>query len=433
MIVEGTFVQPEGPTYGQVAIEEGVIQAVGPRLGPADVILPGWVFPGFLDFHVHAREYPRPEAANDEQKEQHRRHLAKETFASAGEAARRGGVVGFAEMPNNPVPPDHREVWEQKCRLAEAAGLPVVVIGAITAGSKPFAEIPYKMMMDRCCGGIAFADLSEAEATLEAYRGHFVIFHCEDPDVLRTGGPGRPPLAEIRAIARVLEWAERFGLDAHVAHISTREGVEAIARHNAAGRRRVSCEVTPHHLVFSRNVQAIRPPYGPLAELRRGDRLSMNPPLREEEDRRALLRLLRDGKIDFVATDHAPHTLADKDAGAPGVAHLETLGPFAPWLWMAGGLSPARVAEVLSGAPGRLFERFLGRRIGRIAPGYEATFTALDPSRGTPVAPPFASRCGWSPFEGLTLPGAVVETWLAGVRQPAATRSPFQQGLEPRA
>ncbi len=392
----------------------GLFRAVTPGRDEHASDLPGIVFPGFLDFHVHAREFPlRP--GDPALAEKHRRHTAKEDFASAGQAAVQGGVVGIAEMPNNPIPPDNAEVYEEKRRLTTKSAVPVLPIAAITEGSAPFADVPYKMMMNGCCGGIAFADIAAAEETVQRYKGCFVIFHCEDPELLRTSAPGeRQPLAEVRAIERVLEWTARYGLESHVAHISTKRGVELIAEYNRSASTRVRCEVTPHHLCMSRQATTLTVPPTPLAQLARGDLLFMNPPLRDEEDRRFLLEGLKTGLIDFLATDHAPHTLEDKAEGAPGLAHLDTLGSFACWL-LTQGFTPRRLAEVMAEVPGALFSRFLQRPMGKLAAGYAASLVALDTRTPMTVqAEDLKTRCGWSGFEGLELPGRVLETWVDG-------------------
>ncbi len=402
----------------QIDAATGTFAAIGEPEASPDREIPGLVLPGFLDFHVHAREYPLPATLQDDAGAlaQHARHLAKEDFESAGEAALRGGVCGIAEMPNNPIPTDNAEVYQAKRALAARAAVPVLPIAAITRNSSPFAEVPYKMMMDGCCGGIAFDDLGAAETTLERYRGQFVIFHCEDPELLRARPGERQPLAELRAIERVLEWTTRFGLQSHVAHISTRAGVEAIAAYNRQASSRVSCEVTPHHLCMTREHVCLSEPHLPHSALARGDLLFMNPPLRSEDDRRFLLAGLKSGLVDMLATDHAPHTLEDKAAGSPGLAHLDTLGAFACWMLQSGGFTAARLATVMAEEPGRLFSRFLGRPMGRLAAGYAASMVALElETPSTVEAASLKTRCGWSAFEGWTFPGRVAQTWVDGV------------------
>jgi len=172
---------------------------------------------------------------------------------------------------------------------------------------------------------------------------------------------------------------------------------------------RVTCEVTPHHLFFDDSM------------LTDENRLwlQMNPPLRAPEDRLAMITALRHGDIDYVATDHAPHSHEEKRKGASGVPHLDTLGAFATWLMQEHGFSAELICKVFAANPGRFVREFLpaelGEGFGRIAPGYVGSLTILDPK--TPYAVTRESvktKCAWSPFEGFTFPGSVRATIVKG-------------------
>jgi len=376
------------------------------------------IFPGFADIHVHAREFPLPVDADARQRDQWEAACRKETFLSAGRAALNGGITLMAAMPNDPVPPDTPEVYKLKLNLARNALCPTVLFASITSGSEPWDDIPYKVYLDMVPSPVAFCDWKDLEQTLQRYRGCRVFFHAEDPEILnkfRGRGPrwaSRPPEAEYFATEKILDLTAKLGLRTHICHVSTERALSSINRYNEQSAETVTCEVTPHHLFFSVHegiVQSAVSPHVSVAHL-----LESNPPLRSEADRVFLVDALKDGRVDVLATDHAPHTLDDKKRGAPGMPHLDTLGPFVGWLIQANGFSPERIAEILSAAPGRIFAPDLPFPHGRIEPSWCASFTVLDLD-GTAVIDngeirgrgPLETRCRWSPFEGVAFPAAV--------------------------
>ena len=251
------------------------------------------------------------------------------------------------------------------------------------------------------------------------------FFHAEDPETLRKFrgvGPrwkNRPPEAEISAVEKILELTARLGLHSHICHVSTEKAVSLICDYNRVSGDRVTCEVTPHHLFFSvreGNVFAAGAKEIPASAL-----LDCNPPLRPESDRRFLVDALKDGDVDLLASDHAPHTLDDKRNGSPGMPHLDTLGPFAGWLMSECGFRAERIAEILSAAPARLFRQDLDLAHGVIDSGYAASFTFLDTTGSTLVEGdqikwrgPLGTLCRWSPFQAIPLPARVAGTVVLG-------------------
>jgi dihydroorotase len=410
--IAGRAVFADGVRPVEILIESGVVTSITDGVADSgDSVL---IFPGFIDIHVHAREYPLPEDADSQAKTKWEAACRKETFATAGRAAINGGVTLYAAMPNDPIPPSNSSVYETKAALAASSPCPVIPFAAITRESEPWKDLPYKVYMEREPSGISFADWKDLESTLGRYRGCRTFFHAEDPEILaRFNSPGprwrtRPPDAEISAVERVLELTAKFGLRSHICHISTEKAVRLIEEYNRHGSARVTCEATPHHIFFSVNEAGVRSALGgpvPAADL-----LECNPPLRSEGDRRFLLEALREGLVDALATDHAPHTLEDKQNGAPGMPHLDTVGAFVGWLLKDCGFSPSRIAAVLSTEPGRIMARDQDIPHGVIGEGYAASFTLLDlegttiPGGGGFV---LATRCGWSPFEGIALPARV--------------------------
>jgi len=408
----------------RLAIKAGVIASLVEAEETA-ATLPGLLFPGFADIHVHAREYPRPSDADTQALTRWEAACRKETFATAGRAAINGGATLFAAMPNDDLPPDTPEAYSRKTVVASASDCPVILYAAVTASSEPWADLPYKVYLDDRPSACAFASWTDLETALTRYRGCRVFFHAEDPLVLNraaSDGPRwrtRPPEAEISAVARILDLTHHLGLKSHICHVSTRQAVTLIDEYNRTASARVTCEATPHHLFFSVDKGKVFSGTGAAPE--RPDLLECNPPLRPESDRRFLLDALKSGMVDVLASDHAPHTLTDKDNGAPGMPHLDTLGPFAGWLMQECGFLPTRIVSVLSSAPARIMQADLGIPHGAIEPGFAASFTLLGldgstlvhgsriPGRGT-----LETRCGWSPFSGIALPAVVRGTIIDG-------------------
>ncbi|MEW6114153.1 MAG: hypothetical protein AB1664_18615 [Thermodesulfobacteriota bacterium] len=383
------------------------------------------LFPGFMDIHVHAREYPRPDPKDAAAHERWEKACTKETFSSAGQAAINGGVTLFCAMPNDPDPPSNESTYRRKLETARASECPVILFAATTRSSEPWADLPYKVYLDNAPSAVSFDDWGALEEALGRYRGCRVFFHAEDPEELAapgTTGPRwftRPPRAERSAVEKILDLTAKLGLRSHICHVSTESAVRLIREYNSGASVRVTCEVTPHHLFFSVDEGRISAAIG--GELEEAAFLECNPPLRSESDRRFLLHALRQGLIDVLASDHAPHTRDDKTAGAPGMPHLDTLGPFAGWLIKDVGFTPQRVAEVLSSVPASIFSQDLSRTHGRIEIGCAASFTELDLSGETLVRGDriegrgkLETRCGWSPFSGIPLPAAVVKTYVLG-------------------
>ena len=409
--------------------EKGTIVAVdrSEEAAPAGGVL---LFPGFIDIHVHAREYPQPRGDNPDQLRVWEDRCRKETFATAGHAAINGGVTLFAAMPNDPFPPSNEQAYREKLLVAEKSPCPVIVFGQIAEDSEPWADIPYKLYLDVKGTQGAFWDWRTVDGVLRRFRGCHVFFHAEDPEVLEaapTKGPRwvtRPPEAETSAVEKVLELASKFGIRAHICHVSTERAVRLIADYNKTASEPVTCEVTPHHLFFSVDGETVIPaPCTSGGELCPPVRLGSNPPIRSEADRRFLVEALRDGLIGVLATDHAPHTLEDKGRGAPGMPHLDTIGGFAGWLMAQYSFTPQRIAEILSTNPARIMASYLDTPHGKIEPGACASFTELDLNGTTEVRGReimgrgrLQTRCGWSPFEGVRLPAAVSRT-IIGARE----------------
>jgi len=261
-------------------------------------------------------------------------------------------------------------------------------------------------------GDLFFSTLEELDRTLASYRGRAVSFHCEDPQLLErhrsasTHELRRPPECELSATRFALAMVEKYGLTGKLCHYSVKEGLPLIRAAKERGLP-VTAEVTPHHVFFDTAM---------ITEQNRGW-MRMNPPLRSPADRAAMLDALRDDTADYLATDHAPHTLAEKERGMSGQPHLDTYGAFVTWLLVEQGFSPERIAAICSANPGAFVNPYCRERYGRLLPGYVGSLTVLDQRRPTTVRrEDLRTLCGWSPFEGMTFPGSVVAVFIRGQR-----------------
>ncbi len=406
MIIAGRLVSTEAVEPGQIRVEGEQIVEVGPRLGRPDIEFGDdcLIFAGMGDIHIHARDDPSGE------------ETYKEDFCTASAAAINGGIVHVADMPNNPIAPVNDAAYILKQVLVRHRAVPIhiTLYAGIGPKSRPIQiDVPYKVYMGPSVGKLFFKSLEQLDKTLAQYRGANVSFHCEDPVLLKkhqrqpTHERRRPPECEISATRFALQMIEKYELRGKLCHYSVGEGLPLIREARRRGLP-VTCEVTPHHLYFDETQ---------ITDENRG-RMQMNPPLRGLSDRTVLLEALRDGDLDYLATDHAPHTLEEKaSAKCPsGQPHLDTYGPFVTWLIVERGFTPARIAAVCCDNPGQFVNPYTGSlRFGRIAPGYTASLTVLNLARPTKIIRDnLKTKCGWSPFEGLTFPGSVEAVFVRG-------------------
>jgi dihydroorotase len=396
-------------------IKEGVVAELGVRLSAKDAevvdVRDQVVCPGFIDLHVHLREPGLEE---------------KETIATGTAAAAAGGFTAVCAMPNSQPVNDQASVTELIVRRARAEGVVrVYPIGAITKGSQG-AELAEQGDLKEA-GCVALSDDGHPVASARIMRrameyslafGLPIIDHCEESSLSEKaamnegavsgllGLRGQPWVGEVIMVERDILLAELTGARIHIAHISTAAGVDAVRRGKARGVR-VTAEATPHHLLLTD--QAVR-------ESDYDTNTKMNPPLRSEADCRAVLEGLRDGTIDCIATDHAPHTIDDKrvefDQAANGIVGLETAVSLClDRIVGERRLELERLVALLSTQPARI----LGLPGGTLAPGAPADITVLDIERKVKVDPTrFKSKGRNTPFAGWSLTGAPVMTIVAG-------------------
>ncbi|PSP26015.1 dihydroorotase [Halobacteriales archaeon QH_10_67_22] len=355
---------------------ERVVDATGKRL-----------LPGMVDVHVHFREPGDPH---------------KETWRTGSMSAAAGGVTTVVDQPNTTPPTVDGAAFDGKFEHAMDSLVDFGINGGVTADwdpdslfDRPLVALGEVFLADSTgdmgIDGALFADALE-RATAE---GVPVTVHAEDADEFNLSARERDDAdawsayrtarAEAAAVKEACELAADLDTEVHIAHTSTPAGIDIAA---GAG---MTCEVTPHHMLLSRR---------DIDEL--GTHGRMNPPLRREKHRQRVYERVADGTVDMVATDHAPHTRAEKDTDiwdAPsGVPGVETVLPLLLAEARAGGLTYERVRDVTAANPAAVFD-LPGK--GRIEEGADADLVLVDPGTTHPVrADRLHTKCDWTPFEG---------------------------------
>jgi dihydroorotase len=370
--------------------------------------------PGLIDPHVHLRN----------------QQLAyKEDFFSGTAAAAAGGVTLTIDMPNNkPVTMDSISLRE-RMRLAERRA--VVNVAFYSAFPQKLEEVPsivkegamaFKLYMSEKIGGL---DVDDDKLLLQAFNkvakmGVPVAVHAEDRKILenmkremeKTGRKDvetyakvRPPEAEARAIRRIVQLAKKCGVQVHFCHVSSAVGLNAFLTAKKDGLP-VTCEVTPHHLLLS------------LEHLKRYRTLALtNPPLRTREDVIALWSALKQGLIDALASDHAPHTIEEKKVESiwdakPGIAGLETTLPLLLTQVSEGRLTITDLVRLTSEKPAEIFNL---RNRGCLKKGNWADIVVVDINRKYKIdASNFYSKAKYSPFDGWRVKGKPTKTFVNG-------------------
>ncbi len=280
------------------------------------------IVPGLCDVHVHFREPG---------------FSYKETIASGSAAAAHGGYTAVCTMPNlDPVPDSAEHLQVQLDAIKRGAAIKVLPYGAITVGEKGERLADMEAISDKVCAfsddgkGVQNDEMMREAMTAAKRLGKIIAAHCEDNSLLfggyihdgeyakAHGHRGISSASEYKQIERDLRLAEETGCAYHVCHISTKESVELIRQSKARGVD-VTCETAPHYLVLCDE------------DMQEDGRFKMNPPLRSREDKEALIEGIKDGTIDMIATDHAPHSAEEKGRGLEkslmGVVGLETAFP----------------------------------------------------------------------------------------------------------
>ena len=412
IIKNGSVVLENGVAKKDILIENGKITKIADGITGAGEIIDAnglFVFPGLIDMHVHLRE-PGFEH--------------KEDIESGSKAAVKGGFTQICCMPNTDPVADNKVVVSYIRRRGEEVGLcKVRPIGAITKGLK--GEYLAEVGEMKKVGAVAISDDGKTvknsrlmRLAMEYASGFNIkcLCHCEDADLVDggvvneglnstiAGLKGIQRAAEDIIIARDIALAESLDVPVHICHVSTHSGVRLIRDAKRAGVK-VTAETCPHY--FAATDEIIRT---------YDTNTKVNPPIREEIDKQAILEGLQDGTLDCIVTDHAPHHEDDKNVeyalAAFGISGIETSFGFAiTYLYKTGLLSLPQLADKMSGAPARI----LGLDGGEIKEGGVADLTIADLDEKWIIEPEkFVSKGKNNPFGGMQLSGAVKYTIVDG-------------------
>lgn len=368
-----------------------------------------WVVPGLIDVHVHLRE-PGFEH--------------KETIETGTLSALKGGFTTVCAMPNTKPVVDNKDVVNYiKAQAKEVASVNVLVVSAITKGQEGEELIDFDEMKNAgICAisedgrSVMSSRLMKEAMILAKKHGLPILDHCEDESLAeggcmnagsvanRLGFKGIPDEAEEIITARDIMLAEKTGAKLHICHVSTKGSVEIIRDAKKKGID-VTAEVAPHHFTLSHEDVGDGNPNA-----------KMNPPLRTKEDVEAMKQALKDGTLDMIATDHAPHHADEKNAGfekAPnGIVGLETSVPLTiTQLVIPGYLTPYQMVEKMSYNPAKM----LGIDKGNIDVGSVADITLIDPNESYTIdINQFSSKSNNSPYHGMKVTGRVKGTIVGG-------------------
>lgn len=393
-----------------IMVADGLVKVVPSSLDGIDVQVfdfsNKFIFPGFADVHVHLREPG---------------FIYKETIKSGTLAAAHGGYTTVCSMPNLSPTPDSREnLAIQLDAIKKDALIEVLPYGTITVGEQGEALADLEGTAEDVCGfsddgrGVQNDNMMLTAMEKAKKLGKIIAAHCEDNSLLHGGyihdgeyakahsHKGICSESEWEPIKRDIALAEKSGVSYHVCHISTKESVELIRDAKRRGVN-ITCETGPHYLVLSDK------------DLQEDGRFKMNPPLRSEEDRLALIEGLKDGTIDMIATDHAPHSREEKSKGLEkslmGVVGLETAFPILYTnLVLTGIITLEKLVELMAINPRKRFGIKGGTDIGN-----RADLTVFDLNSTYKIDPnEFLSMGKSSPFTNLTVHGKCTMTIYGG-------------------
>ena len=415
LIQKGRLVDPVGGIGGvmDILIEDGKLAVIGSDLRePEAQVLDArglTVCAGLVDMHVHLRE-PGFEY--------------KEDIGTGTAAAARGGFTSVACMPNTrPVLDGPEQIDYVLRRASESCGVRVWPIGAVSKGEKGEELTDFEAL--KAAGAVALSDdgvpVQSADLMRDALircrrQGLTILSHCEDADMVRNyavnegrvsralGLPGRPAVAEELMVMRDAMLAEETGSAVHICHISTAGSVDIVRQFKKKGVH-ITCETCPQYFTFTED-----------EVLEQGAMARVNPPLRTKKDVEAIIEGLKDGTIDAIATDHAPHSDEEKArplAEAPsGMVGLETaLGATLTALYHTGEMDLSDILKKMTFNPACILR--IPR--GRLSLGGDADFTLFDLDQEWTVDPgEFASKGRNTPFAGRTLRGKVRYTIVGG-------------------
>jgi dihydroorotase len=412
LICGGTVATPNGLSIGDVGVRAGKIAAIGALSGSKAVEIFDarglHVLPGVIDSQCHFRE-----PGNEH----------KEDLESGSRAAVLGGVTAIFEMPNTNPPTTTRAAIHDKlerasgrmhCDFAFYVGATPGNIGALAELEQLPGVAGVKAFLGSSTGSLLLDRENDVAAMLRAGRRRVAV-HSEDEDRLKSrkhlaikGDPSSHPVwrdveTARRSTKRVIDLAQAAGRRLHVLHVTTAEEIPLLAD----AKMFCTAETTPQHLTLA----------SPECYERLGTYVQMNPPIRDAYHRDALWRAVNQGVIDVIGSDHAPHTRAEKDKTYPdtpsGMPGVQTLVTILLDHVNAGRLSLERFVDLTSTGAARIFG-IAGK--GRIASGFDADFTIVDLKAKRKIENSWiASKCGWTPFDGMETTGWPLATVVRGI------------------
>lgn len=395
-----------------VFIENGIITEISPSVSASDSdicfsVSDKYIVPGFVDVHVHLREPG---------------FSYKETIKTGTQAAAKGGYSAVCSMPNlNPAPDSVENIMIQQRIIDETAEINVYPYASITLGRKGRGELTdfdalseYAIAFSDDGTGVQTGELMEEAMKKAASLGKMIAAHCEDESLLNGGyihdgdyakahgHKGISSESEWMQVKRDIELCKKTGCKYHVCHISTKETVDLIRKAKADGVD-ITCETGPHYLVFCDE------------DLQESGSFKMNPPIRSKEDKDALIEGIKDGTIDMIATDHAPHSKEEKskglDGSAMGIVGIETaFGALYTHLVQKKIITFEKLIELMSINPAKRFGISNELEVGKTA-----NIAVLDTKSQYMVKPhTFLSMGKSTPFEGMCLSGENILTFAKG-------------------
>ncbi|MBQ5905294.1 MAG: dihydroorotase [Clostridia bacterium] len=387
-------------------IDHGIVVSEIPESDGTVIFSDSYILPGFADVHVHLREPG---------------FSYKETIKTGTLASAHGGYTAVCSMPNlNPVPDSAENLQKQLDIIEKDAAIAVYPYGSITVGQMGEELSDMEGMSENVIAfsddgrGVQSDELMEKAMLKAKSLGKMIVAHCEVNSLLNGGyihdgeyakahgHRGICSESEWQQIERDIKLVEKTGCAYHVCHISTKESVEIIRQAKKRGVD-ITCETGPHYLVLSDK------------DLQEDGRFKMNPPLRSEEDRLALIEGIKDGTIDMIATDHAPHSAEEKGKGlqksAMGIVGIETAFPVLyTELVHKGIISLEKLVELLSINPKKRF----GIK-GGTDDGQQADFCVVDLDNEYEIrSEDFCSMGRATPFEGKKVKGKILHTYIKG-------------------
>jgi len=398
LLKNGKLVTPKGIVEADVGVKDGKIAKIGKDMtGEEEINCSGkYVLPGLIDAHVHLREPGKTKA---------------EDFKSGSMAAAKGGITSVIDMPNNKPSTTTPKALEEKRKLAEKSIIDYGFHFGATSENKDELDkvkniASVKFYMGSSTGDLLMDDSEEVYRYFLKLgkRGIMATCHCEKQSLIKPGkgswNDSRPGEAERISIMETFLLASKAKNKVHICHLSSRQGVELVELNEKA-----TCEASPHHLFLNCTDEERLKGYG-----------KVNPPLRKKEDVSALWGAVKNGTVDIIASDHAPHLREEKEREflqtPSGLPELDTTLQLMLTKVNDGVISLQRLVQMTSENPARIFG-IKGK--GSIAEGMDADFAIVDLKQKDKITNDnIISKCGWTPYDGMKTRGKAECTICGG-------------------